>query len=128
MWTLLISNYLLPLLLGKEGQTEQEEEEIQAKIEILRNVVTGLNELITDQNRLATAQLINSYTSRIRTLKKNENEDHVQRSLVLSALKWERENTLLAVKEKEVNSYTAYRHLKRINKLLFMHTEKDAPN
>jgi monovalent cation/hydrogen antiporter len=121
LWTLLISNYLLPLLLGKEEQTEQKEE-IQAKIEILRNVVTGLNELTTDQNRLATAQFINTYTSRIRMLKKDKNEDYVQRSLVLSALIWQRENTLLAVKKKEVNSYTAYRYLKRINKLLFMHT------
>lgn len=122
LWTLLASNYLLPLLLGKETQTEQEEDEIQAKIEILRNTVTGLNELITDQNRLATAQIINSYASRIRTLRKDEKKDKVQRSLGLSILKWERENTLLALKKKEVNPYTAYRYLNRINKLLFMHT------
>ncbi|KOY16143.1 Na+/H+ antiporter [Paenibacillus xylanivorans] len=122
LWTLLASNYLLPLLLGKETQTEQEEDEIQAKIEILRNVVTGLNESITDQNRLATAQIINTYTSRIRTLKKDEKKDKVQRSLGLSVLKWERENTLLALEKKEVNPYTAYRYLNRINKLLYMHT------
>ncbi|RAW09377.1 Na+/H+ antiporter [Paenibacillus taichungensis] len=122
LWTLLASNYLLPLLLGKETQTEQEEEEIQAKIEILRNVVTGLNELTTDQNRLATAQIINTYTSRIRTLKKDEKKDKAQRSLGLSVLKWERENTLHALERKEVNPYTAYRYLNRINKLLFMHT------
>ncbi|WHY16860.1 Na+/H+ antiporter [Paenibacillus sp. G2S3] len=122
LWTLLISNYLLPLLLGKEGQPVQEEEEIQAKVDILRNVVTGLNEQITEQNRLATAQLINTYSSRIRTLKKDENEDHIKRSLVLSTLKWERENTLLAVEKKDVSSYIAFRHLNRINKLLFMHT------
>jgi CPA1 family monovalent cation:H+ antiporter len=122
LWTLLASNYLLPLLLGKETQTEQEEDEIQAKIEILRNVVTGLNELITDQNRLATAQIINTYTSRIRTLKKDEKKDKAQRSLGLSVLKWERENTLHALERKEVNPYTAYRYLNRINKLLFMHT------
>ncbi|MGV2882629.1 Na+/H+ antiporter [Paenibacillus taichungensis] len=122
LWTLLASNYLLPLLLGKETQTEQEEDEIQAKIEILRNVVTGLNELTTDQNRLATAQIINTYTSRIRRLKKDEKKDKAQRSLGLSVLKWERENTLHALEKKEVNPYTAYRYLNRINKLLFMHT------
>lgn len=122
LWTLLASNYLLPLLLGKETQTEQEEDEIQVKIEILRNTVTGLNELITVQNRLATAQIINSYASRIRTLRKDEKKDKVQRSLGLSILKWEREYTLLALKKKEVNPYTAYRYLNRINKLLFMHT------
>ncbi|MBE9918357.1 Na+/H+ antiporter [Paenibacillus donghaensis] len=122
LWTLLASNYLLPLLLGKETQTEQEEKEIQAKIEILRNVVTGLNELTTDQNRLATAQIINTYTSRIRTLSKDEKKDKVQRSLSLSVLKWERENTLVALQKKEVNPYTAYRYLNKINQMLFMHT------
>lgn len=122
VWTLLASNYLLPLLLGKETQTEQEEEEVQAKIEILRNVVNGLNELTTDQNRLAIAQIINTYTSRIKSLRKEEQNDKVQRALGLSILKWERENTLHAVQKKEVNPVTAYRYLKRINQLLFMHT------
>lgn len=101
MWTLLASNYLLPLLLGKETQTEQEEEEIQAKIEILRNVVSGLNDLTTDQNRLATAQIINTYTSRIRMLRKDEKKDKVQQSLGLAVLQWERENTLLALEKKK---------------------------
>ncbi|MBT2765782.1 Na+/H+ antiporter [Paenibacillus sp. ISL-20] len=122
LWTLLASNYLLPLLLGKETQTEQEEDEIQAKIEILRNVVSGLNELTTGRNRLAMAQTINTYTSRIRTLRKDEKTDKVQRSLILSILKWERENTLLALNKKEVNPYTAYHYLKRINQMLFMRT------
>lgn len=122
LWTLLASNYLLPLLLGKETQTEQEEDEIQAKIEILRNVVTGLNELTTDQNRLATAHIINMYTSRIRTLRKDEKKDKTQRSLGLYVMKWERENTLLALEKKEVNPYTAYNYLERINQLLFMRT------
>ncbi|WP_068618006.1 Na+/H+ antiporter [Paenibacillus tuaregi] len=122
LWTLLASNYLLPLLLGKETRTEQEEEETQAKIEILTNVVTGLNELTTDQNRLAAAQIINTYTSRIRTLRKDENNDKAQRSLGLSVLKWERENTLLALKRKDVHPYTAYRYLGRINQLLYMQT------
>lgn len=122
LWTLLASNYLLPLLLGKETLTEQEEDEVQAKIEILRNVVTGLNELSTDQNRLVTAHIINMYTSRIRTLRKDDKKDMTQRSLRLSVLKWERENTLLALEKKEVNPYTAYNYLKKINQLLFMRT------
>ncbi|NUU60408.1 Na+/H+ antiporter [Paenibacillus agri] len=122
LWTLLASNYLLPLLLGKETQNEQEEEDIQAKIEILRNVVTGLNEQTRDENRLATVQIINTYTTRIRTLKKDDNQDKVQRSLGISVLKWERENTLLALEEKEVNPYIAYSYLNKTNKLLFMQT------
>jgi CPA1 family monovalent cation:H+ antiporter len=122
LWTLLASNYLLPLLLGKEPATEQEEDEAQAKIEILRNVVTGLNDLTTEQNRLAAAQLINSYTSRIRTLRKDDKSNDIERDLGLSALKWERENTLLALERREVDPYTGYRYLNRTNRVLYMHT------
>ncbi|OZB92387.1 Na+/H+ antiporter [Paenibacillus sp. XY044] len=122
LWTLLASNYLLPLILGKETQTEQEEEETQAKIEILKNVVNGLNDLTTEQNRLATAQIINTYTSRIKSLRKDEKKDNEQRAVGLSILKWERENTLHSLQKKEVNPYTAYSYLNRINQLLFMHT------
>jgi len=122
LWTLLFSNFLLPLLITKESKTEQEEEEIQAKIEILKNVVTGLNEMTTDQNRLAAAHIINTYTSRIRSLRKDDNEDKVQRFLGISAFKWERENTLLMLKKGEISPYTAHRHLKKINKMLFMYT------
>lgn len=125
LWTLLGSNYLLPLLLGKESATEQEAEETQAKIEILRNVVAGLNELTTDENRLATAHIINTYTSRIRTLRKDDRRDNMQRALGLSALKWERENTLLALEHKQVDPYTGYKYLNRINRVLFINT-KDA--
>lgn len=125
LWTLLASNYLLPLLLGKEPATAQEEEEVQAKIEILRNVVAGLNDLTTDQNRLAAVQLINTYTSRIRTLRKDDRSDNMQRALGLSVLQWERENTLLALERKEVDPYTGYRYLRRINQMLYMST-KDA--
>ncbi|WP_042197102.1 Na+/H+ antiporter [Paenibacillus camerounensis] len=122
LWTLLASNYLLPLLLGAEAAAAQEEEETQAKIEILRSVVAGLNDLSTEQNRLASVQIINTYTSRIRMLRKSDRKDEVQRSLGLQVMKWERENTLQVLERKEVDPYTGYRYLNRINRLLFMHT------
>ena len=124
LWTLLASNYLLPLLLGKETATEQEEEDTQAKIEILRNVVTGLNDQTTDQNRMATALIIDTYTSRIRALRRDDRRDNDnQYALGLSVLKWERENTLLALERKEVDPYTGHRYLRRINQILFMSTK-----
>lgn len=122
LWTLLASNYLLPLLLGAEAVSVQDEEETQAKIEILRNVVAGLNDLSTEQNRLASARIISTYTSRIRMLRKDDSRDELQRSLGLSVLKWERESTLLALERREVDPYTGYRYLNRINRMLFMHT------
>lgn len=42
--------------------------------------------------------------------------------LGVTSLKWQREYTLTAMKQREVNPYTAYRYLNRLNKQLFMHT------
>ncbi|WNS46409.1 Na+/H+ antiporter [Paenibacillus sp. MMS20-IR301] len=122
LWTLLASNYLLPLLLGKENEAEHNAEEIEAKIEILRNVIAGLNDQATDQSKMALSHLISTYTSRIRMLKKNEAAEETERMLGVTALKWQREYTLAAMKQHEVNPYTAYRYLNRLNKQLLMHT------
>lgn len=122
LWTLLASNYLLPLLLGKENEAEHNAEEVEAKIEILRNVVSSLNDQATDQSRMALSHLISTYTSRIRMLKKNEDAEEMERMLGVTTLKWQREYTLTAMKQREVNPYTAYRYLNRLNKQLFMHT------
>ncbi|MEK3686448.1 Na+/H+ antiporter [Paenibacillus sp. FSL R10-2736] len=122
LWTLLASNYLLPLLLGKENEAEHNAEEVEAKIEILRNVVSGLNDQATDHSRMALSHLISTYTSRIRMLKKNEAAEEMERELGVTTLKWQREYTLTAMKQREVNPYTAYRYLTRMNKQLFMHT------
>ncbi|AIQ57476.1 Na+/H+ antiporter [Paenibacillus borealis] len=121
-WTLLASNYLLPLLLGKENEAEHNAEEIEAKIEILRNVVAGLNDQATDDSRMALSHLISTYTSRIRMLKKNEAAEEMERILGVTSLKWQREYTLTVMKQRQVNPYTAYRYLNRLNKQLFMHT------
>lgn len=122
IWTLLASNYLLPLLLGKENEAEHNAEEVEAKIEILRNVVAGLNDQATDDSRMALSHLISTYTSRIRMLKKNEAAEEMERILGVTTLKWQREYTLTVMKQRQVNPYTAYRYLNRLNKQLFMHT------
>ncbi|WP_340022428.1 Na+/H+ antiporter [Paenibacillus sp. FSL K6-1096] len=122
LWTLLASNFLLPLLLGTENEAEQQAEEVEAKIEILRKVVAGLNEQATDQSRMALSHLTGTYNARIRLLKKNEEAEELERLLGVTALKWQREYTLLALKQREVNPYTAYRYLNRLNRQLFIYT------
>jgi Na+/H+ antiporter len=125
IWTLLGANYLLPLLIGKESAEEHDEDEAQAKIELLRNVVAGLNEQITDDNKFAVRHIINTYTSRIRSLQQREYTNTAARSLGIAALEWERERTQLAVSAKEVNPYTASRYLNKLNKILYMHTREN---
>ncbi|MEK4517325.1 Na+/H+ antiporter [Paenibacillus sp. FSL H8-0122] len=122
LWTLLASNFLLPLLLGSDHEAEHSAEEAQARIEILRSVVAGLNEQATDQSRLALNHLTGIYNTRIRMLKKNEEAEEMERKLGVKALKWQREYTMLALKQHEVNPYTAYRYLNRLNRQLFIYT------
>lgn len=122
LWTLLASNFLLPLLLGSDHEAEHNAEEVEAKIEILRSVVAGLNEQATDQSRMALNHLTGTYNARIRLLKKNEDAEEMERKLGVTALKWQREYTMHALKQHEVNPYTAYRYLNRLNRQLFIYT------
>ncbi|WP_341347059.1 Na+/H+ antiporter [Paenibacillus sp. FSL K6-1217] len=124
LWTLLASNFLLPLLLDSDHEAEHNAEEAEAKIEILRNVVAGLQEQATDQSqsRMALNHLTGTYNARIRMLKKNEEAEEMERKLGVTAFKWQREYTMLALKQHEVNPYTAYRFLNRLNRQLFIYT------
>ncbi|MEK4043944.1 Na+/H+ antiporter [Paenibacillus sp. FSL H8-0048] len=124
LWTLLASNFLLPLLLGSAHEAEHNAEEAEAKIEILRNVVAGLQEQATDQSqsRMALNHLTGTYNARIRLLKKNDDAEEMERKLGVTALKWQREYIMQALKQHEVNPYTAYRYLNRLNRQLFVYT------
>ncbi|MFC7677393.1 Na+/H+ antiporter [Paenibacillus sp. GCM10028914] len=122
VWTLLGANYLLPLLLKKESQAEHNKDEIQAKIDMLRNVIAGLHEQVTDQNKLALSHIIGTYAARIQSLQMNEASNQQVKSLTIEILKWERKSTLQAINNKSVNPFIAHKYLTRLNKLLFMYT------
>ncbi|MBW4080295.1 Na+/H+ antiporter [Paenibacillus sp. S150] len=125
LWTLLAANYLLPLLVRDVAEAVEINDETHIELEILRNVVIALIEQTTDDNRAAIGKIINTYNSRIRKLKKDESAERRQRPLLIDTLKWQRESTLLAIKNKEVNPFMAYRTLHRLNKTLFRFTKDD---
>ncbi|KWX72484.1 sodium:proton antiporter [Paenibacillus riograndensis] len=123
LWTLLAANYLLPLLIKKEADSENDESHIE--IEILRNVVIALSEQTNDENRAAISKIINTYNSRIRKLKKEEAADRFQSPLIIQTLKWQREDILQAIQNKEVNPFMAYRYLHRLNRTLYRFTKDE---
>ncbi|CQR56384.1 Na+/H+ antiporter [Paenibacillus riograndensis] len=123
LWTLLAANYLLPLLIKNEADSENDESHIE--IEILRNVVIALSEQTNDENRAAISKIINTYNSRIRKLKKEEAADRFQRPLIIQTLKWQREDILQAIQNKEVNPFMAYRYLHRLNRTLYRFTKDE---
>lgn len=125
LWTLLASNYLLPLLIGDDVEAAQINDETPIEMEILRNVVIALSEQTNDDNRAAIGRIINTYHARIRKLKKDEAAERLQRPLLIDTLKWQRESTLLAIKNKEVNPFIAHRTLHRLNRTLFRFTKDE---
>ncbi|KWX82871.1 hypothetical protein AMQ83_32365 [Paenibacillus riograndensis] len=122
-WTLLAANYLLPLLIKNEADSENDESHIE--IEILRNVVIALSEQTNDKNTPAINKIINTYNSRIRKLKKEEAADRFQSPLIIQTLKWQREDLLQAIQNKEVNPFMAYRYLHRLNRTLYRFTKDE---
>ncbi|WP_379127488.1 Na+/H+ antiporter [Paenibacillus sp. sgz500958] len=125
VWTLLAANFLLPVVVGEDIEAGKREAETEAQMDILRNVVMGLNEQATDSNGLALGEIINAYTTRIRKLNRSENRDQIEKSLRISTLEWERENTLQLMNQKAVNPYVAHRHLRKLNRILYIYTHHD---
>lgn len=119
--TLLLTNFLLPVIIGEESETRRDSEEKEAKIEILRKVITGLHEQATDENKLALQMVIRAYFNRIQMLDKQEIGGENQRRWWIACVEWERERTLQAIDNQEMDSLTLLRHLYRLDRRLYLY-------
>lgn len=123
--TLLAANFLLPLLIGKDKSSEQNTDETKAKIEILRNVIAGLYEQASEENRLALGEVTYTYAARIQALGRHEEIERNTRKWIISCLQWERERTMLAIENREVHLLVGFRYLNRLNRRLYMYTKHE---
>ncbi|OWA33473.1 Na+/H+ antiporter [Saccharibacillus sp. O16] len=117
LWTLLAANYLLPLLIDDEVSSENED--TQAELEILRNVVVLLNEQTTAENASAVKLVTHQYNQRIVKLKQAELMEQSQRKLMIRTIEWQKEYTAREVREQRINPFMAYRFVRRLNRLLY---------
>ena len=89
--TLLLANFMLPLLAPNRDRMAPEMTEIT--IEILRKTVEELTGRVDDENRRAVLMVIESYTKRITRLKQRVGESDPQglERLQIEALHWEKD-------------------------------------
>ncbi|KFI58975.1 cation:proton antiporter [Bifidobacterium cuniculi] len=105
--TLLLANFLLPVVAPKRGGDDSREM-MEASIEVLRRTVEELAERADDSNRRAILTVIDSYTKRITRLKHRlggiDPAGYVD--LQITALEWEKDY----VKERLAEAKIAQKH------------------
>ena len=111
--TLLLANFLLPILAPK-NEKEVDEEEVEeydrAKIEILRTVIERLMADSTDDNDRETKVVIRSYNKRIRSIRSHSTleEPPISQKLRFEVIDYQAEHLIEAAKKKQIESYAAY--------------------
>lgn len=129
--TLLIANFVIPLLAGKkepsESDLQRHEDEAAAKIEVLRNVIEELARNHDPKERRAVHAAIRSYNERINRIKtdSSDEEDPEKTQLRLKIISWEREYVKDALENKDVDESAAYSVLNTLNRRekLIKHSE-----
>lgn len=113
--TLLLANFLLPILAPK-NEKEVDEDEVadyeRTRIEILRTVIERLMADSTDDDDRETKQVIKSYNQRIRAIRSMSStlEDApTSPTLRFEVMDYQAEKLVEAAKHKELEAYAVYR-------------------
>ena len=119
--SLLISNFILPLFLEKEAKTNTLAVETEACIEIVSNVITQLNNQITEKNRKAVSRVLRDYYQRKSDLQRKQSGnpfDNVEEIRLKKMIyEWERQNTNAMLCNNEIDEFTAQRYLGILDRL-----------
>jgi NhaP-type Na+/H+ or K+/H+ antiporter len=116
--TLLLANFLLPVLKPRTDD-QQQEDSVSALIQILRHVVADLGAQETRENHRATQAVIRQYNERINRCKQSISDDDVdegERKLRLKVYRWIDEYIVEQVDKGEASAAVAYPILHRIRR------------
>lgn len=120
--TLLIANFVVPLVSPKRERKQTEVEARQNYYEvlsdILRNVIEELTAQQTQTNRRATRNVIKAYQDRLSNTKERMNvDDSPDSELRAESLRWEQERTLILIDEGLVQRDIGYDWLRRLERM-----------
>lgn len=118
--TLLLANFLLPVLAPKE-EAEADEEEVEelmrTKIEIMRTVIERLMADSTEENDRETKIVVSSYNNRIRTIRSVADiEEPAVAKLRIEVIDYQVEQLIGAVERRGVEAFDAFEYLHRLTK------------
>lgn len=113
--TLLMANFVLPLLMPKPADDDNTAAE-RATIEILRLVIEDLAARQTKENRRATQAVMKQYNDRIDRIKQGVGFEDDDSALRLEMLTWQQDFVLAAIDAEDVTPMVGYRLLRRIRR------------
>lgn len=101
--SLLLANFVLPLLVGKPKQGNSVEDETIARLDVLQGVVRQMSAQTTPENQWATSNILRDYFGRIGELEAKQGWSRTERDaeaqMRAQALEWEQEHTLAYIAE-----------------------------
>lgn len=115
--TLLLANFLLPILAPKDVTEDEEEKETLnlTKIEILRTVIEHLMADINDNNEHETKIVVKSYNNRIRTIRDAVDlEPPSTTQLRIEVINVQADRLFDAIKNNEVDRVSAFTYIRRL--------------
>ncbi len=117
--TLLLANFVVPLLVPKKAPQRTRLEETQGRVQVLRNVIRELSHDETITDKRALRRVIANYETRIDRIKKSSSlEDEAEDSLRERAVGWEAECASKSIREGKVAPVVGYSYLFELERKL----------
>lgn len=119
MLSLLLANFLVPLIAPKTQDSSADEAELKAISEICHRVISRLSEEMQPHNRLATEIVQRQYHERLTTLRLERRlTDTEEAKLRAQIIEWERLYTLQLIDEGRVNVAVGTAYIYQLSRLL----------
>lgn len=119
MLSLILANFLVPLVAPKKAQPLQPESEMQATLDIYRSVIHTLVEEMEPPSKAATDEVVRQYYSRINQLKQtNQLASPQEQKVRVRIIQWERAHTLELVDKGKVSTVVGTVYLYQLSQLL----------
>ena len=115
--TLCLANFVVPLLSPKDDDEEGESVATKVEVEILENVIRGLRQQRTDENRRATTAVINELNKRKASIQKDAASNRHLRFLRQQILIRQEDYIQGRLEDGDVDVDMAERYLKRIDRM-----------
>lgn len=120
--TLLLANFLVPLLAPKKEASADDRRKIDVDIEILQNVVAELKLNQTAETTVATGIVVRHYKDRIRQLRQQEADGATLRKLRIETMEFQGSLVEKLVGEGAVSEEIGESYLKRLTRMKDMLT------
>lgn len=113
--TLLLANFVVPLLAPKKDDNEGEERRMIAiDIEILQNVINELRSNQTPETTVATGMVIRNYKDRIRELRQQQTSGEGLRKVRIEVVEFQEKQVKQLLEDNAIDQEVGERYLKQI--------------